>query len=88
MKYDYTKIYNEHWQAFMDETDIEAIGIKRKNKDGSNQFGFSNVFAEDESPYDFCARIGYTILMNLKEEDIGSLEISKGSYMFGIPVKE
>jgi hypothetical protein len=81
MKYDYAKLYNEHWQKFMDECNIESIGIIRKDKDGNKIWEFANVFADDKSPYDFCARIGYTILENLMNEKVESLDIQRGQYI-------
>ena len=85
MKYDYRKLYNEHWAKSMEEEfqDIDSIGITRLNSEGIQEFGFSNVYAEDQSPYDFCARIGLTILRELSKENVDYLNIVKGCYMFG-----
>jgi hypothetical protein len=83
MKYDYIKIYNEYWQEFMDNCDIEVIGIIRKDKDKNKLWGFTNVYSDDDSPYDFCARIGYAVLSNLQEKDVDSIEIVNGQYMLG-----
>jgi len=81
MKYDYTKLYNKYWQKFMDEIDIDSIGIIRKDKDGDQVLGFANVFSDDDSPYDFCARIGFAILSNLSQTEIETLEVTEGSYV-------
>jgi hypothetical protein len=81
MKYDYTKLYNEHWAKFMDELKIDCVGIIRKDKEGNPIWGFLNVFSDDQSPYDFCARLGLQILRELSNEDIGSLDVMVGYYM-------
>lgn len=62
---------------------IDAIGILRFDKDENQIFGFANVFNEDASPYDSCARIGYVVLKNLMNEGVESLKVSAGSYMVG-----
>lgn len=49
---------------------------------GSKLFGFSNVFADDQSPYDFCARIGLQVLRELSDPDTESIKIESGNYMF------
>ena len=81
MKYDYTKLYNEHWAEFMDESKIDCIGIIRKDKEGNSIWGFTNVFADDQSPYDFCARLGLQILRELNSGNVESLNITAGYYM-------
>ena len=85
MKYDYKKLYNEYWAKYMNENyaDIEAVGIIRIDKENKQQFGFHNVFADDQSPYDFCARLGIAILEELSKQDTEYLKVSKGSYVFG-----
>lgn len=81
MKYDYTKLYNEHWAEFMEKSKVECIGITRKDKEGNKIWGFANVYSDDQSPYDFCARIGLQILREFSSEEIGSLNIEAGCYI-------
>lgn len=81
-KYDYEKLYNRAWAEAMRDSAISSVGITRFDFDGSRRFGFSNVFADDQSPYDFCARIGLQVLRELSDPDTKSIKIEVGNYMF------
>ena len=80
--YDYEKLYNKAWAEFMRDSAINSVGITRFDFAGSKIFGFSNVFATDQSPYDFCARIGLQVLRELSDPDTESIKIEAGNYMF------
>jgi len=82
--YDYEKLYNKAWAEAMRDSygAIRSVGITRFDFDGSKMFGFSNVFADDQSPYDFCARIGLQVLRELSDPGIESIKIEAGNYMF------
>jgi len=85
MKYDYEKLYNEHWAKAMEDDfkHITCIGITSYSNEDIKNFGFHNVFADDASPYDYCARIGMTILRALNSKGVEYLNVSEGSYIFG-----
>lgn len=84
MNYDYKNLYNEAWAGTMEEvSDIFCVGITRYDADDQKIFGFTNVYAECQSPYDFCARLGLEVLINLSREGVESLKAVKGSYMLG-----